>query len=1063
MPDLGQVMSDSENFKDRVEEAKLDSQYIVGKRYRIIKEIASGGFGKTYLAEDLESVQSSFCVVKKLQVQFSGNSAWQENIKRRFANEAIVQRRLGNHQQIPQLLAYFEENQQFYLVQEFIDGEELKSEVERQPLTEIQTIALLQDVLSILDFVHKTNVIHRDIKPSNLIRRKLDGKFVLIDFGAVKELCTLVLDSQEQQDRTQMVGTQGYMSPEQMAGKPTFASDIYALGRTAIYALTGRSPLELEDPSTGQLLNWRQHCQVSPELAAILDKMCSPRYAQRYHSVVEVFEDLEVLLLLDRIIGERYRLIRYLGGKIGNRVFLAENLRQPYQSPCVIKQIQPIAEAYLNWRETERRFYTELQTLQKLGFHEQIPSIWDSFEENEQFYLVREYIDGENLRQKLDKSKRLSEEEVIQLLDDTLAILAFIHQYQFIHLQIEPSNLILRYSDRKFVLIGFDMVKDLTESSTATTNVRSFSHAGKVEVYVPPEQIVNRPIFNSDLYALGMTAIQALTGVEPEQIHTDLQLEALFRQTGVTVNPRLSVILQKMTYLDCSRRYQSANMVHNDLQKLVKKEQTTGGSPLRLKKDRGDRANSQIGIIRELNWQKNWLKPKYILATLMGMSVAIGSIEVFYPIVRPFYYTFVGKQLLQESPETALSKFQQVIDLQPNSSKAWNNRGDTLFQLERFTDALAAYDRAIDLNEDNAIAWKGRGETLYRLERFDASIIAYDKVLKLDPNNAETLNRKGRALYKLGLHDRALAAQEEALKINPNSAPAWSDKGVALMGLGKFEEALDAFDRAQQITPLEPRFWQDKALVLTYLNRPPEALRVYKEALDAYEQATSDRPKDLTIWLDRASVFSQLQRHQDALFNYEQILKFKPKSYLGWLGKGNTLFSLRRYPEALIAFDEALKIMPKSYLTWHNRGSLLQDGLKDLKGAIASYDKAIEINPSFFNAWRDRGFALSQLNQNKKAIDSFQSALAINPNDYKSLVGKGIALASLNRGTEALAAFDRAIQIQPKDLFVWMNRGAVAEKWGNRSQACESYQKASELNPTFPPAAQAIARLGCRG
>jgi serine/threonine protein kinase/predicted TPR repeat methyltransferase len=1060
MPDLGHHLSNSGNSTDRAEEAKLDTRYIVGKRYRIIKEIAIGGFGTTYLAEDLESVQRLLCVVKKLQVRFSGNSAWQENVKRRFANEAIVQQRLGNHPQIPKLFDYFEENQQFYLVQEFIDGEELKSEVKRQPLTEIQTIALLQDVLDILDFVHKTNVIHRDIKPSNLIRRKLDSKFVLIDFGAVKELSTLVLDSQEQRTCTQMVGTQGYMSPEQMAGKPTFASDIYALGRTAIYALTGRSPLELENQSTGESLNWRQECQVSQELAAILDKMCNPRYSQRYHSVAEVLEDLEVLFALDRIVGERYRIIRYLGGKLGRRVFLAENLQQPYQSPCVIKQIQPTTEAYVNWREAERRFYIELQILQQLGFHEQIPSIWDSFETNKQFYLVQEFIDGENLSQKLEKSKRLSEEEVIQLLDDTLAILAFIHQYQFIHRHIKPSNLILRNSDRKFVLIGFDMVKDLTESTSATTETRGYGHSERIEVYVPPEQIVNRPVFNSDLYALGITAIQALTGVEPEQI-VDLQLEAFFRQTGVTVNPRLTVILQKMIYLDCSRRYQSATMVHNDLQNLVKRKQTISSSPLKQEKNLGGRANLSIEIIRELNWQ-DWLKPKYILSAFLGISVALVCVEIFYPIARPLYYNFVGKQLLQDSPETALSNFQQVIDLKPNSSKAWQNRGDTLFQLERFTDALAAYDRAIALNEDNAEAWKGRGEALYRVERFDASIIAYDKVLKLNANHAETLNRKGRALYKLGLHDRALAAQEEALKINPNSAPAWSDKGVALMGLGKYEEALDAFDRAHLITPLEPRFWQDKALVLTYLNRPQEALRVYKEALDAYEQATSDRPKDLTIWLDRASVLSQLQRHQEALFNYEQILKFKPKSYLGWLGKGNTLFTLRRYPEALTAFDEALKIMPKSYLTWHNRGSLLQDGLKDLKGAIASYDKAIEINPSFFNAWRDRGFALSQLNQHQKAIDSFQSALAINPNDYKSLVGKGIALASLNRGTEALAAFDRATQIQPKDLFVWMNRGAVAEKWENRAQACESYQKASEINPTFPPAAQAIARLRCK-
>jgi eukaryotic-like serine/threonine-protein kinase len=1061
MSNLGYDLSNPDDSINNSKETRLSTQYLLAKRYRIIREIGAGGFSKTYLAQDLGSVEHSRCLIKQLQTQFSSNAAWQESVKRRFANEAIVQQRLGSHFQIPQLFAYFEENQQFYLVQEFIDGEELKKEVEHQVLNESQAIALLQDVLGILDFIHKNNVIHRDIKPSNLIRRKQDDKFVLIDFGAVKELSTLALNGQEQSVNTQMVGTQGYMPPEQVIGKPTFASDIYALGRTVIYALTGKSPLEMEESPTGELLNWRQYCQVSRELGEILDEMCCPRCVKRYDSVAEVLEDLEGLLSIDRTIGEGYHIVRYLGGKLGNRVYLAENLRQPYQSPCIIKQIQPHTDAFINWKQAEHRFHRELQTLQKVGFHEQIPSIWDSFEENREFYLVQEWIDGENLQQKLEKSKRLNEAEVIQLLEEVLAILAFIHQYQFIHCQIKPSNLILRRSDRKYVLIGFDLVKNLTDLNPEITETKTYSSSSRVEDYIPPEQIVNRPVFSSDLYALAMTAIQALTGVEPEQLHTELRLEDLFRQAEVKVNPRLTQVLQKMIYLDCGRRYQSATAIHDDLQKLARNKTTNLGLALTKISQIQGYENSSINLIRPINWQP-WLNRQRILAIIGITALGIGIIEIINPIIRPSYYTLEGKQLLSDSPITALFKFQQAIDLKPNSSQAWKNKGDGLFQLERYTDALTAYDRALDLNSNNREAWRGRGETLYRLERYDAALIAYDRLLKLHPQNAEILNRKGRTLYKLGLHQQALAVQEEALKIDPNNGQVLSDKGVALMGLGQYQEALNVFNQAQIIMPREPRYWQDKALVLSYLNRPQEALRVYKEALDAYEQATQERPRDITVWLDRASVLSQLQRHQEALFNYEQILKLNPKSHLAWLGKGNALFVLHHYPEALKAFDEALEIMPTSYLSWHNRGSLLQDGLKDLKSAIASYDKALEINPNFFDAWRERGLALDRLNQHQKAINSFQSALAINPNDYKSLVGKGIALASLNRGIESLAAFDRATQIQPRDLFVWINRGAVAEKWGSRAQACESYQKVSEINPTFPPAAQAITRLRCK-
>jgi serine/threonine protein kinase len=1061
MSNLRHDLSNPDDSTNNSKETRLSNEYLVGGRYRIIREIGSGGFSKTYLAEDLESVERSRCLIKQLQPQFSGNTAWQESIKRRFANEAIVQQRLGSHFQIPQLYAYFAENQQFYLVQEFVEGQELRQEIESAPLNQSQAIALLQDVLGILDFIHKNNVIHRDIKPSNLIRRKQDGKFVLIDFGAVKELSTLALNWQEQLVNTQLVGTQGYMPPEQIIGKPTFASDIYALGRTVIYALTGKSPLEMEEAATGELLNWQQYCQIIPELGNILHKMCSTKYEKRYHSVDEVLDDLRGLLSIDRTIGDGYRIVHYLGGKLGNRVYLAENLRQPYHSPCIVKQIQPHAEATLGWQQAERRFDKELQTLQKLGFHEQIPSIWDSFAENREFYLVQEWIDGENLQQKLEKSKRLNETEVIQLLEDVLAILAFMHQNHIIHCQIKPSNLILRRTDNKYVAIGFDRVKNLTDLKPEITETKTYNSYAGAEAYVPPEQIVNRPLFSSDFYALGMTAIQALTGVEPEQLHTDLQLEELFSQAGVKVSPRLTHILQKMIYLDCSRRYHSATAIHGDLQKLVRSKGSNLGLALTKVAETQVEENSSINSIRREDCQK-WLNRKLILTLLGGIAVAIGVIEIINPTIRLSYYTLQGKQLLSESPDAALSKFQQALDLKPKSSKAWKNKGDSLLQLERYPDALKAYDRSLDLNDRNVEAWKGRGDTLYRLERYDAALIAYDKVLSFRDNNAEALNRKGRTLYKLGLHQQALTVQEEAIKINPKNAQILSDKGVALMGLGQYQEALYAFNQAQLLTPREPRYWQDKALVLSYLNRPQDALRVYKEALDAYEQATRDRPKDLTVWLDRATVLTQLQRHQEALFNYEQILKLNPNSYLAWLGKGNTLFTLRRYPEALNAFDEALNIMPMSYLTWHNRGSLLQDGLKDLKGAIASYDKAIEINPSFYNAWRDRGFALTQLNQHQKAVSSFQSALAINPNDYKSLVGKGIALASLNQGTEALAVFDKAAKIQPRDLFVWLNRGAVAEKGGNLAQACESYRQAIEINPTFAPVVQAIAKLGCR-
>ena len=271
-------------------------------RYKIVKHLGGGGFGQTFLAEDLQLPGKPLCVVKQLKPQFTDVVALQI-AKRLFDSEAQVLYRLGNHDQIPRLLAHFDQEQEFYLVQEFIEGDELKQELPvGKPLAEIKVIALLQEILKILEFVHQQDVIHRDIKPTNLIRRKQDGKIVLIDFGAVKQVSTQTTQPNGHTSLTIAIGSPGYMPNEQLAGKPQLCSDIYAVGMLGIQALTGLPPTQLlADPKTSEILwrdKWRhntQHEQVqaSPELAEVLDKMVRYDYRQRYQTATEALQALQ--------------------------------------------------------------------------------------------------------------------------------------------------------------------------------------------------------------------------------------------------------------------------------------------------------------------------------------------------------------------------------------------------------------------------------------------------------------------------------------------------------------------------------------------------------------------------------------------------------------------------------------------------------------------------------------------------------------------------------------------------------------------------------------------------
>lgn len=160
---------------------------LLDQRYQVLKVLGNGGFGQTYIAKDTRRPGEALCVVKHLKPAIS-NSKSLENAKRAFYSEAITLEKLGSHDQIPQLLAYFEENQEFYLVQEFVDGHCLSTELlPNQRWNESQVIELLLEVLGILEFIHSQGVIHRDIKPDNIIRRQRDRKLVLVDFGAVKQ------------------------------------------------------------------------------------------------------------------------------------------------------------------------------------------------------------------------------------------------------------------------------------------------------------------------------------------------------------------------------------------------------------------------------------------------------------------------------------------------------------------------------------------------------------------------------------------------------------------------------------------------------------------------------------------------------------------------------------------------------------------------------------------------------------------------------------------------------------------------------------------------------------
>ncbi|MEX0268301.1 protein kinase [Leptolyngbyaceae cyanobacterium UHCC 1019] len=268
---------------------------ILRGRYRVMRPIGQGGFGKTYLAMDSDRLNAP-CVIKQFSPQVKGTKSLDKAVQL-FQQEAERLDELGEHPQIPTLLAYFEHDQRLYLVQQFVEGQTLLQEtLQYGHFGERRIREVLVGLLPLLKFVHDHQVVHRDITPSNIIRRASDHKLVLIDFGVAK-----LLSAETTGQPGTRIGTEGYAPMEQLRGGKAYpASDIYSLAATCIFLMTHVKPDDLYDPMEGRWL-WRdrlyqQGGNISNAIAQILDKMLKDLVSERYPSADAVMRDLRSAL-----------------------------------------------------------------------------------------------------------------------------------------------------------------------------------------------------------------------------------------------------------------------------------------------------------------------------------------------------------------------------------------------------------------------------------------------------------------------------------------------------------------------------------------------------------------------------------------------------------------------------------------------------------------------------------------------------------------------------------------------------------------------------------------------
>ncbi|MDJ0735935.1 MAG: tetratricopeptide repeat protein [Nostocaceae cyanobacterium] len=663
----------------------------------------------------------------------------------------------------------------------------------------------------------------------------------------------------------------------------------------------------------------------------------------------------------------RYQIISHLGGGGFGETFVACDTQLPGTPECVVKKLKPQSNDPVTLQTARRLFDTEAQVLYKLGNHDRIPQLLAYFEDKEEFYLVQELIQGESLTEELKPGKILSESEVISLLQEILEILGFVHQQQVIHRDINPHNLLRREKDGKLILIDFGAVKQITTQAIIAEGTTTFTVAIGTPGYMPSEQAQGDPKFSSDIYAVGIIGIQAITGLSPHELVKDTNTNEIIWQNQAQVSQDFAKFLDKMVCYDFRQRYSSAKEALNALKDLQKQNY-------------GTVAVSPKGLPKQVNYPQ-----KSIIPAVIGSLVAIGLTAIASVFIIKTININHANQLYKEAnilaelqhKQKALETYEKAIELNPDYAEAWNGKGKILYDLNQYKSALAAYDKAIQIEPEYLDAWIGRGFTLHKLQRYQEANFSFDKVLQQENNYPEIWNTKGDALINLKQYDAAIKAYDQAITLQPDSYQTWYKKGLALQNLRLYDNALDAYKQALRIKPNYEQAWYNTGNTLVNLRR-------YNKALSAYEKAVLYNPRNIPALLARSNILVTLQRYPEAVDSFKEVIKYNSKSYEAWYGLGWCLHQTQRYEQAVSSYEKAIAFKPRDYKAWYNKGNSLYK-LEKYNDALTAYNKALRYNKDYYQAWYSKGNALVKLQRYQEAIASYEQAIKFKP-DYREAI-----------------------------------------------------------------------------
>ncbi|MEG4484921.1 tetratricopeptide repeat protein [Microcoleus sp. D2_18a_B4] len=718
----------------------------------------------------------------------------------------------------------------------------------------------------------------------------------------------------------------------------------------------------------------------------------------RYH-----FSNID-MNMVGQLLDRRYRVVQILSSGAFGQTYLAVDTRRPGHPQCVVKQLRPPSNTSTVLKTAYRLFKQEAEILEKLGKHDQIPFLLAYFEEGNQFYLVEEFVPGHALNREIVAGQPWREERVLDLLEEVLQLLAFVHSQGVIHRDVNPSNLIRRKPDGKLVLIDFGSVKEVANQVSEHDTEFPRTIATGTPAYMPIEQFQGNPQFSSDIYAVGMMAVQAITGLpgtdlpklqDPSPSHTG---EIVWRnRTQCSVG--LANIIDKMVCHQFGKRYQSAEEVLVAIRKL------------RHRQEPGNKAHKKSISPRLLSSDSfsSRLGSRFWLMILAGFGAAIVLLFLFSywrrpnPIKAKEYYEQGVEKSRNQDAEAALQAFNKSIQLNPNNAESFYWRGNANYDLKKYQEAIADYSQAIALNPKYFQAYFNRGLARHDFNDKGGAIEDYTQAVNLQPNDADTYYERGVAYLEMQDYKAAIQDFTEVIRLQPNLVKAYHSRGLARAGSADLQGAIGDYT---------------------------EAIKLDAKNADAF--------------YSRGRARFHLGDYQGALADYSQVIAIDPKSGDAYANRCSTQLNLGAHQAAIDDCTQAISLSEEDGVPYNNR-CIAYLNLKDYPKAIADCTQALTVNPNDFNAFNNRGLARSAGGDAQGAIADFTAAIGFNPNNAEAYANRAKIYQELKNYNSAIADYVQAIRISPNYAAAYYGRGMVRRSLGDKAGAISDLEKAGKM------------------